>query len=49
MDFDILMTNVDGKLILVLKIMTGQRSLTIVKASVTTEKPCRTITMTATT
>ena len=29
-----------------LKITAGQRSLTVVKASVTAEKPCRTVTMT---
>ena len=33
----------------VFKITVGQRSLTVVKASATTDKPCRMITMTATT
>ena len=32
-----------------LKLTAGQRSLTVVKAFVTAKKPCRTVTMTATT
>ena len=34
--------------IIALKIMAGQWSLTVVKAFVTTENPCQTVTMTTT-